>query len=461
MRCPYCGSSFAGTPQYCPNCRQPLSRAGTPLKASTASASAAPAEEERTPSQRWLIWAATALTILIVIFGLFRVLYWVRDYRLNRLYTRGEYTPTITEMVTDDGRAAHSIVFYGSDGDQIFLPEMQKSISISGGTARINIADAEWFSGDVTDIESAIVHITPILIEENGMRTQLPELAMEIAVPESPVQIVNPPEGRTSVVTSHYQLQVLVVPGSRVLLNNEDVSDFVQRDGQLSQNVNVYPIGDNIYTLVVTTPQHHETRKEIIIYREKYDIEGELDSSMSTVSQTAAASVRGIIEQGAGISVETPYNEESMTLSESGSFSFIATLNNIGENIVRFRVTKEGRQDAVVSLTIDYVPSEGTYTSRAWAMDYANLTRLYEQWHGKIFLCEGTITDSYTEDGSNWLVMNIGTSTVPRLLILENRTTITPTLGKKYRAYADVTGHRMYKDQYYPSLAVRYLYQNG
>ena len=461
MRCPYCGSAFAGTPLYCPNCRQPLSRAGK-LPADEIEETVRLEDDlpQQTRSQRGLMIGAIVLTVIIVIFGLFRLYYWIQSYRITRLYTRGDYTPTVNAITMDDGRLGHSIVFYGEDGGQIFLPEMKKSITISGGIARINIADADWFSGDVTDIESAQVHLTPVLISEKGSRTQLPMMDLEIEVPDSPIEIISPSEDGTSVVTSHYQLEVTVLPGSRVLLNNEDISDFVQRDGQLTQNVNVYPVGDNVYTFLVSTPQHHQTRREVTIYRQKYDIEIELDSTMSTTSQTSAASVHGIVEPGASIEVETSYNPESMVLSDSGAFSFVANLTNIGDNIVRFRATKPGREDAVISLTIEYVPSEANYTSRAWAMDYENLTRLYEQWHGKIFLCRGQVIDNYTDDGKNWVIMNLGTSRMPQLLVLENKTKVNPTVGRNYVAYADVVGHRIYQNEYYPCLAVRYMYND-
>ena len=80
----------------------------------------------------------------------------------------------------DDGRVGHTIVFYGSDGDQIFLPELQKSLSISGGVARVTIADSDWFSGDVTGSWRPLnVRLSPMLVDERGSRTQLPEIAFD------------------------------------------------------------------------------------------------------------------------------------------------------------------------------------------------------------------------------------------------------------------------------------------
>ena len=141
MKCPYCGSSFAGNPQYCPNCKQPLSRARqTPEP--EAPRESRPSRTRYTRRQRWLIGVACTVCVLLMIVGIYRVVYWASSYRITRLYTRGEYTPTVNTVTMSDHRQGHSIVFYGSDGDQIFLPELNRSLTIAGGVARTTIADA-------------------------------------------------------------------------------------------------------------------------------------------------------------------------------------------------------------------------------------------------------------------------------------------------------------------------------
>ena len=461
LKCPYCGSIFTGNPEYCPNCRQPLSRAGRLVEDEQIASNEREDLSVLPRSQRGAVIFVFILFALLVVFGITRLFYWIGSYQITRLYSRGELTPTIHQTTMSDMRAAHTIVFYGKDGDQIFLPELSESIIISGGVARITIPDSDWFSGDVEDIESAQVRLTPVLITQKGVRTQLPAMDMEIEVPVSPLKIITPEGGKANVVMSGYRLVLQVVPGSTVIINSEDVSDFVQRDGQLSQNVNVYPIGDNIFTVVVRTPQHHETRQDIDVYRQQYEIEVELSSSVSSTTQNKSTAIKGTIEQGATLTVETPYLEDSLVVDpETGNFSFIASLE-LGDNVVRFRVSKPGREDAVVSTTITYNPPRATYMDAAWAMDYDNLKRLYEQWTGKIFLCKGTIVNVYNEDGIEWLVMNVdGDSVAQQLVILENRAGLPIEVGRRYRAYADVIGRRMYKDQYFPCLTARYIYSD-
>ena len=77
---------------------------------------------------------------------------------------------------------------------------------------------------------------------------------------------------------SSYPLQLQVVPGSSLFVNGEDLTSRLDRSGAFSGDVSVRPIGDNTYTVIVRTPQHKETRRDITIYREQFDIEIELDS---------------------------------------------------------------------------------------------------------------------------------------------------------------------------------------
>ena len=458
MRCPYCGSEFAGEAQYCPNCKQPLSRA---RYTSTEAQHTPRYEQQNKPDhrQRWLFAFVILVCLIILCFGIYKVFFWTANYRINRLYTRGEYTPTVNEVALDDGRSGHTIVFYGKDGDQIFLPEMQKSLSICGGTARVTIADADWFSGDVSDIESANVRLSPVLIDEKGMRTQLPGIDMEIDVPESPLEVISPATDNLNIVTSRYALEFQVVPGSTVLVNGEDVTDIVDRNGLLAQNVNVYPIGDNIYTIVVQTPSHHETRREVKIHRQVFDIAVEVDSSVSTISQTETTTIKGNVEVGSSISVETAFIPESLIIDQTtGDFSFISKLSTFGDNTIRFRVSKEGKSDAVINLTVEYRPTPAIYAANAWAMNYDELRRLYEQWNGQVFSCHGTIVDAYESEGTSYLVMDVG-SVDQQLIVLENKSTVAkPEIGQICTALADVSGRSMYHDQYYPMLIARYIY---
>ena len=458
MKCPYCGSVCASDALYCPSCKQPLPTA----QADEQAAGRAP-KEKRTPAQKALTALVAVAFAAGLLIGGFKLAGWIRNYQITRLYTRGAYTPALSAVRMDDLRSGHAIIFFGKDGDQIYLPELSRSLPISGGVARLEVADSDWFDANVSEVEYAQITLSPMLISETGRKTELPPFSFQIDVPESPLSITTPAEERTTVVTGVYPLVLNVVPGSTVFVNGEDVTASVDRSGLLSTYVGVKPIGDNIITLIVRTPKHRELRKEIVIFRQHYDIELELDTTVSDVSSARTMAVTGTTEPGAMISVDTDYIPESLSVdATTGRFSFISRFATYGENIIRFRASMPGKEDAVISFSVNYKPSLAEMSDRAWAMDYEQLRVMFENWRYQSFACKGQLLDSFTgDDGKPYLVMDLGKNE-RQLIILENQSTLAnPTLGRKYMAYAYVDGQQMYQSQYYPKLIALYLDVTG
>lgn len=454
MKCPYCGSVCSDGALYCPNCKQPL-----PTAQDAEEAVRHAPRERRTPLQKALIVLLALVFAVAVGIGVFKGVSWIRSYQLTRLYTRGAYTPTLSAVQMDDLRSGHAMIFYGKDGDQIYLPELDRSLSISGGVARMEVADSDWFDLNVADVEYADITLSPMLITEKGQKTELPPFNFQIEVPESPLSVTTPAQERTTVVTGVYPLVLNVVPGSTVFVNGEDVTPSVDRSGLLSTYVGVKPIGDNIITLIVRTPKHRECRRELVIFRQHYDINLELDTTVSDVSSARTMAVTGTAEPGATISVDTDYIPESLSVdATTGRFSFISRFSTFGENIIRFRASMPGKEDAVVSFAVNYKPSLAEMSGRAWAMDYEQLRVMFENWRYQSFACKGQIIDSVTDDNGNpCLVMDVG-DTDRQLIILENQSSdANPTLGRRYLAYAYVDGQMMYQSQYYPKLIALYL----
>ena len=458
MKCPYCGGVCADEALFCPSCKQPL-----PTAREESELRQEKPRERRTAGQKALTAVLVVLFLAGLSVGAYKLVSWIKSYQLTRLYTRGAYAPTLSEVQMDDMRQGHAMIFFGKDGDQIYVPELERSLTISGGVARMEVPDSEWFTSSVQDIEYADITLSPMLISESGKKTELPQFNFQIDVPDSPLQVTSPAEARTTVVTGVYPLTLNVVPGSTVFVNGEDVTGSVDRSGYLSTYVSVKPIGDNVITLIVRTPRHRECRRELVIFRQHYDIEVELDTTVSTESPARTMAVTGTTEPGASIAVDTDHIPESLTVDPTtGRFSFVANFSTYGNNIIRFRATKEGKQDAEIVLNVNYKPSLAEMSGRAWAMDYEQLRILFENWRYKSFVCKGPIIDSFTDDdGNKCLVMDVGTDT-RQLVILVNQSSITsPTLGRSYQAYAYVDGQQMYQSEYYPRLIDLYMDVTG
>ncbi|HIU34195.1 MAG TPA: zinc ribbon domain-containing protein [Candidatus Pullichristensenella excrementigallinarum] len=451
MNCPYCGNVLKPGLNRCPEC-------GQQLREIVDEPAVKPRLIDRRPVRALFFFLCALVTVFVVGAAIYKLYFWKVDYDTSRLYERGDLTPVVNQITLSDGRPAHTINFFGDDGGQVYIPELGYSTYISGRVGRVEIPDNTWFSGDLTDVESAVVSLTPVIIEENGDRIQLPAMEMVVDPPQSPITVISPAEEDLSVSTSIYPLEIQVVPGSTVLINGEDATEFVDRAGLLSKNVNVYPVGDNVYTILVRTPNHKETRVEVVIYRAQLDIEIELDTSVSNESSSSTMLITGKTEPGAMITVDTEHLPESVYIDmETGKFSFMAKFATIGENIVRFHASMEGREDASISMTVEYVPTLAEYSKSAWKMDYTQLRRLFEQWKGRVFLCEGEIVHVFVDGDDQYCIMDVGTDEQQWIVLLNESGIGSPTVGREYSAYADVQGRYLYEANYYPLLTARYM----
>ena len=461
MKCPYCSYPLRSTDIVCPACAQPLPEYLDGEDGSRAF-------WDRRSIRVLLFILCAILAVFVIGYAAYKLYYWVEDYRIDRLYTRGERTPVVSEITLDDGRAAHAISFFADDGSQIYIPEINRSTVVAGSVARVEIADSDWFPSGVTDeIESAIVTLSPVLIEEDGARTQLPTIEFTVEPPVSPINVISPASDELTVFTAVYPLEVRVIPGSTVLVNGEDVTDVVDRSGLLSVNVNVYAISENIITILVRTPNHLEARKDVVIRRDELEIPVELDSSVQTESDTRKMLVSGQCEPGAMIEVDSSYVEDSLYINmETGEFEFLTDFTLIGENTVLFRAVMDGKQDSEIHFTVNYTPTLAEYSAAAWPLldNYDQLMRLYAQWQGHIFLCEGKVLEVFYENEQQYVVMDVNNGG-GKLAVLINESNLgSPEVGGWYSAYAHVDaqtpGRYMYNAAYYPLLTTLYMSEN-
>ena len=459
MNCTHCGARNHRSAVVCKKCGRALKAKRVPEKAVEEK------EPEKTAAQKAVSIAVKtfffAVTAVLFGFLFYRAYYWFQDWWLARSYSSGRLKePLVEEMTMDDGQQGHAITFFGNDGDQLFVAELGRSYLFAGGMTRIEVPDSNWFDEHPEDVESAYVTLTPIVRTSGGAEVEIPVMELDIDAPDSPLTLVDPASDWSQVVTSIYPLSVRVVPGSEVLIGGEDVTDTVDFQGNLTVNINVYPQGDNQVSILVSTPHHRQTRRDLILYREYQEIN--LEPSLNLVKRTNkdTMTVTGTVDPEAVFSVDTDYVPGSVSVDATGKFKFTAKLKEIGDNTITFRASQAGKQDSVVSISCYYVPPYNTYVNKAWAMDYQQLSLYYETWIGRIFLCRGPVVDIRTVDGNQQLVMNVGSETEPNYVILDNYSTITePVIGQEYRAYSDVLGNLYYDEtaSYCPHLAARYM----
>ena len=210
---------------------------------------------------------------------------------------------------------------------------------------------------------------------------------------------------------------------------------------------------------------------EVTLYRAEQEIPLELDATVLvewnyepiSAEKYAAATaeeraqmqipyISGTTLPGATITVDFPHRNLEVD-SDTGRFSPL--FSALGNNEVVIRASYEGRKDSVITHTVYYMPNADIYTRRAWDLDsqYTDLINYITMRKGTIYMGIGTIT-RIVSTTPQMAIMNIGTDNFEKLVMLENSSKTTWTVGTKYRIYGEAYG--LYDTM--PRLTVRYTY---
>ncbi|MBQ4086041.1 MAG: zinc ribbon domain-containing protein, partial [Clostridia bacterium] len=286
MKCPKCGMQNSPSAQLCRRCKEPLPKA----------------EEVKTAEQTLpvrhhgpLFWIICYLIMIpVAVLGLYKAYFWLESWQSSRPYTSGSVAYAQVESIKmDHNKPGHAVTIFGSDGDTVYIDELGQGYVILGGLVRIEVEDSFWFDRDPETIAMAKIQLTPTLYRENGTMQELPIIEYEVETPYTPVTLTSPSSPTETVYSSVYQLEMNVVPGSTVLINGEDISDTVDREGLVTANVNVYPQGNNRISLYASTPHHKDTRMDIVLYRPVMEVALELSANTQYTSTRSLLEIRG------------------------------------------------------------------------------------------------------------------------------------------------------------------------
>ena len=470
--CSNCSTEVSAGALICPRCgREVVSPAAKqpkpkPTGAEVQEQSINPLKVVFTILARLLAGAFT-----ICFFGaiIYTAYFWYDNWRINRIYEGGALRAPIIEAITlPYGQKGHSLTFFGNDGDELFVPDLNRSYPFVGGMTQIDIPDSQWFASVPQSDIGVVIPLMPVIFTERNGRIVLPRMDLTIETPDSPLEITEPRSDFVEVDTSLYTLRINVVPGSEVQINGEDQKPYVSHEGLLEANINVRPIGDNPISINVKTAHHREVRRDLILHRAPQTIYLERSLNLAKSTNNRTFTIEGNVAPGANIVVDTDYLPDTLKVDAAGKFSFRAIMTTIGDNVVRWHATMDGVEDQHASYTVYYVPTLNEYGGKAWRLnnqDYDELKVMIEMRQGQPYLCWGSVVDVFVdeEDGIQYIVMDITRksgegSDLPHYCVLENRSTVKdPEIGKRYKGYSDVDGSYFYRDDTVPKFVCRYL----
>ena len=366
----------------------------------------------------------------------------------------------VTASLLDD-LPAHTILIPGNDGDNIYIRELHASYIVSEGFATVEVADHTWYDTLEGSLDETMdVTLTPFLKSSSGKQTPMDLITYQIMIPLSPITLDTPDSLRTTVSTTMSTIKIVVRPGSRVMVNDNDCSDTVNSEtGEMSYNATVQPIGDNEFKISVRSQYCRENTISVVLYREPQEIP--LDLAVGTYGTTneRIMKVSATTLPGAYVDVSTPHTDLDITyLDSTGKFSFNAVFDKIGTNLISISSSYPGMKTSVVNHEVYYLPPASEYTKKAWPLSAEGYSELLSNiqvraQNYQVYVVKGIV--QYTQsDKPQRVVIYTSEDGKSQPVLLENKTKIKWEVGKYYRIYADA--YSTYNSM--PWLIARYTY---
>ncbi|MBR1684636.1 MAG: hypothetical protein IJ708_05815, partial [Clostridia bacterium] len=264
------------------------------------------------------------------------------------------------------------------------------------------------------------------------------------------------------VASTMYAMRFQVRTGSKVYVNDTDVSDTVNSEtGEFSYNATVQPIGDNVFTVRVRSQYCRESSMTVVLYREAQEIPLDLAADTYTSYTLEYMTIKCTTLPGATVSIESPYTQVDITsLASTGAFSFEAHFDHIGYNTVKIRSSFAGLKDSVIEYQVYYVPSADVYTPKAWPLTAEGYSELISNIsvraaRTQVYLVTGHLA-YFVSEKPQMAVFYTSDDEKSQPVMVENYSSKEWVQGEYYRIYADA--YSSYNAM--PWLCARYTYNN-
>ena len=275
----------------------------------------------------------------------------------------------ISASILDD-MAAHTIDIPAPEGAQIYIKELRKSFVATGGYASIQVADYVWYELEERLVNPTMdVTLTPYIRTSTGEQKQMEPVHYTIDIPLSPITLISPDVTWLEVSTPIYNIRFHVMQNSKVFINGEDYSSYVNtQSGYISYNAAIQPIGDNNINIVVRSQYYRENSVNLVIHRAVQDIPLDLASTLDDESSRPTMTITATTRAGATVTVLSPHRKlDTSRLASTGAFSFEAIFSKIGTNTVEIRADFPDKNPTVIRHLLSAAADR--LTKKAWALD--------------------------------------------------------------------------------------------
>jgi len=362
---------------------------------------------------------------------------------------------TFVESTTVDGKPAHRIVVNTSNGE--IVKALGEVYPVINGRAEIVYEDAFLYSYFSQNDQSHEIKVQlDIVIYKEGLPEAHEKIEFTLDTPLSPLTLIQPSTGEAFVEGKKYRIVLMVEPGSQVFINGNNYSDLVDKDGRLEREVHVPDTPENIYEIRVSTKNHADHIRNIILKREVMEFPLIINESVPVKAIGEWAKITGNTHPQAVLDVSLETRSQPEVDPDTGDFALYVKATALGYTPCTITAHMEGKKASTVNFVIERSATEAEYTRQAWALDYIQLKSYPELHNGRVFLVEGTVKDIISLGDKNVFTVDVSNSAQsPQLVFIEYWGSTAIRSGGKVRIFANRWGNH----ENMPRLLAKYIYR--
>lgn len=371
------------------------------------------AKEMEDKSLKLLIKICT--TIIIISILLFAGLIFYDKVIRSRFPSPLENTSDISASYsviqdTIDGIPIHRIIIKSDTGEEVKI--LDKTAKIVDGETEIIIEDKELMTiaEELTSDEDMKVTLD-VTVTATGAKTKLDKISFHLAPRAAPLTMIHPKTEEYIAEDDSLTLLMEVTPESKVLINNDNFSDMVTKEGKLEKTFELSEQLEQTFEIKVVTKGFKDNIHTITVKRANKDRAGiplTIDQKQPIVSNEEWVKLTGNTSPEAKLNLDIELRQEPK-IDKEGNFTIFAKTANIGYTPCTLTSSLESGETTSLELILERATTEAEYTSKAWEFTYNDMVRDQSLHNGTIFLLAGKISDIISLDGKYAFTIDIST----------------------------------------------------
>ncbi len=357
---------------------------------------------------------------------------------------------------TIDNVPVHKIIVETDVGELVKI--LDKTVRVKDGKAEVVIEDKELVPlGKETSPDGEVKVTLDVIISATNTKSRKDKVSFRLAPRTAPLNMIHPTQNEYIAEDDNLTLLMEVIPGSKVLINGDNFSDMVSKEGKLEKTFKLSEELEQKFEVKVVTEGFKDNIHTITIKRnsETSHIPLTIDQKQPIKSDDQWVKITGSTAPGAklDLNVEVKYEPK---INEDGHFTIFAKTANIGYTPCTLTSSLENGETTSLNLVLERSTTEAEYTSKAWEFIYDDMVKNQSLHNSQIFLLTGKVSEIFSLDGKYAFTLDISPNSPNKQLVyIEYWGNIKLEKGQSLKIFGNRWGN---KDSI-PKILAKFIYK--